>query len=142
MGSVPLWVVGDDGDAPPTAAGAAAGWFVGWNHGTSRVVQAVHKLEEECDAEGRDPRSVRVAIGATAVVGADRGVDGARSWPTDQARQWAAEMAEVGVTDLVLSFAPRPFGWSGVSAAETWANEVLGLSSIDDGYDGGERRRR
>ena len=129
LGSVPLWVAGDDGDAPQTAARAAAGWFVGWNHGTSRVVQAVHRLEEECDAQGRDPRSVRVAVGATAVVDAAIGNGGAQPWTIDQAGQWVADMAGMGVTDLVLSFAPRPFGWAGESAAEIWAAEVLGRSS-------------
>ncbi len=142
LGSVPLWVAGDDGDAPQTAAKAAAGWFVGWNHDTSRVVQAVHKLEEECDAQGRDPRSVRVAVGATTVVDADHGVDRARRWTFDQAGQWVAEMAGMGVSDLVLSFAPRPFGWEAESAVEIWAAEMLGISSTNGGYAGRERSRR
>ena len=62
------------------ASGAAAGWFLGWNHGADRVVQAVHRLEEECDAQGRDPRSIRVAVGATAIVGAGSAED-AEHWP-------------------------------------------------------------
>ncbi len=121
-GPVPLWVVGE-GSA--IVANSAAGWFLGWNHGVDRVVQAVRRLEEECDAQGRDPRSIGVAVGATAIVGAGSAED-AEHWTVDEARQWVADMVGSGVTDLVISFAPRPFGWGDESAAETWAKEVLG----------------
>jgi alkanesulfonate monooxygenase SsuD/methylene tetrahydromethanopterin reductase-like flavin-dependent oxidoreductase (luciferase family) len=144
-GPVPLWLTGDD--AADAAARLADGWFVGWNQDTSRVVQAMHRLEEECDAQGRDPRSIRVAVGAVAMVGADLAVAQSQQWTAERGREWVAEMSGAGATDLVLSFAARPFGWSGGSvaaiwAAEIWATEVLGPSSTDDGYDGGERRRR
>jgi alkanesulfonate monooxygenase SsuD/methylene tetrahydromethanopterin reductase-like flavin-dependent oxidoreductase (luciferase family) len=142
VGPVPLWLTGDDADAAEAAVRLADGWFVGWNQDASRVVQAVHRLEEECDAQGRDPRSIRVAVGAAAVVGADLAVAQSQQWTAERGREWVAEMSGAGATDLVLSFAARPCGWSGGSAAEIWATEVLGLSSTDGGYDGGERRRR
>ena len=136
IGSVPLWVVG----APGRAVGAAAGCFLGWNHGADWVVQAVHRLEEECDAQGRDPRSIRVAVGA--MVGPERSAEDALLSAPDRAREWVAEMVGVGVTDLVMSFASRPFGWRDDSVAEVWANEVLGLATTDGGYAGGERSQR
>ncbi len=137
-GPVPLWVVGE-GSA--MVANSAAGWFLGWNHGLDEVVQAVRRLEEECDAQGRDPRSIGVAVGSTAIVGAGSD-EAAAHWTVDEAQQWVADMAGSGVTDLVLSFAPRPFGWEDESPAETWAKEVLGPSITDGGYAGGERSRR
>ena len=71
IGAVPLWVVG--AESPGRAVGSAAGCFLGWNHEAEQVVQAVHRLEEECDAQGRDPRSIQVAVGAT--VGAERSAE-------------------------------------------------------------------
>jgi alkanesulfonate monooxygenase SsuD/methylene tetrahydromethanopterin reductase-like flavin-dependent oxidoreductase (luciferase family) len=142
VGPVPLWLTDDDADAAEAAVRLADGWFLGWNQDASRVVQAVHRLEEECDAQGRDPRSIRVAVGAAAAVDADVAVAQSQQWTVERGREWVTEMSGAGATDLVLSFAARPFGWSGGSAAEIWATEVLGLSSTDDGYHGGERRGR
>ena len=114
------------------SAAAGCGWFLGWNHGVDRVVQAVHRLEEECDAQGRDPRSIRVAVGATrrrtpTDAAEDARIGGSAS---DWAGQWVAGNGrDRAVTDLVCRSHRGHSDGEPNRLAEIWATEVLGVAS-------------
>jgi probable F420-dependent oxidoreductase len=147
----PLWVGGKGGPRlMRLVARRADGWNTVWAWTPEDYADRVRLLERACEAEGRDPSTVRRSLGLYALVGEDRDdlesrfralqawMPGALDqedlddWSRDklvgtpeQALERLGRFAELGVEELVVSAGSVPFAIHDPSAVDVLAEAVI-----------------
>lgn len=147
---VPILLAAGGPRALRTVARAADAWNVAWRYSPESYAAKAAEFERACEEVGRDPSQVRRSLGLVALVGENEGDVRRRFEEWRQKAPWLvqdlspADMAErglvgtaeqvrerieeyraLGVTDLVLSFSPLPFGWSSSAGWDIVAEEIL-----------------
>lgn len=148
--AVPILVAAGGPQALRTAARVADAWNVAWRYSPESYAIKAAEFEQACADVDRDPAQVRKSLGLVALVGenqddlnrrfeewrrqapwfvkgaslaevAEHGLVGT----PPQVLERIAEFRELGVTDLVLSFSPLPFGWCSAAGWDIVAQEIL-----------------
>ncbi len=148
--ALPILVAGAGPQALRTAARTADVWNVAWRFPPQAYAAKAAEFEQACEAVGRDPGEVQRSLGLRALVGEnDRDVrlrfeewrqqapwlfkdlevadvtDHGLIGTTEQVKERIEEYRALGVTELVLSFSPLPFGWSSAAGWDMVAEEIL-----------------
>jgi probable F420-dependent oxidoreductase len=144
----PVWLGAKGGDRSlRLAARHADGWNTVWRWEPAAYRDRVEAARRICEAEGRDPASLRLSVGLSTLIGEDaRGVarrfDEVRSLTGEQRSleeysrdsltgtpgQIAERIAlfeELGVEEMIASFSPLPFAVLDPSMIELFAQTVL-----------------
>jgi alkanesulfonate monooxygenase len=129
----------------------ADGWNTVWAWSPDAYADRVRALAEACEAEGRDPATVRRSLGLSLLVGESdedlrRHLDGYRErtpgglasagdldeWRADRLAGTPAEIverlgtfAELGVEETIVSVGAVPFAVHDPNALELFASRVL-----------------
>jgi len=148
--AVPILLAAGGQRALRTAARTADAWNVAWRYSPESYAAKAAQFEVACEEVGRDPGEVRRSLGLVALVGenpddlsrrfeewrrqapwlvrnasladvANRGLVGTPL----QVRERIEEFRVLGVSDLVLSFSPLPFGWSSAAGWDIVAEDIL-----------------
>jgi probable F420-dependent oxidoreductase len=147
---VPVLVAAFGPAALRTAARSADAWNVAWRYSPETYAEKADAFQRACWKEGRDPAEVRRSLGLMVLVGENQKDlerrfevwKGQAPWLIgERSLTEVAEQALVGtpeqiiarveqyrahgVTDLVLSFSPLPFGWSSLAGSDIVAAEIL-----------------
>ena len=148
----PLWVGGKGGPRLlRLIARRADGFNTVWAWTPEAYGERARALNELCEREGRDPRSVKRSVGLYTVIGEDQrevesrwrrvqawvpggGFEDAdlASWgrdklvgTPDQVLERMAEFAELGVEEIIVSFGPLPFAIPDEEMVELFAKRVI-----------------
>ena len=146
----PIWIGAKGGDrALRLAARHADGWNTVWRWTVDAYAERVRRAREICDAEGRDPATLRLSIGLYTVVGEDERdlaarwealrawLPGAAAGPVEafaadtltgtveQVLDRVGELAEIGVEQLIVSPATLPFAIPDPSMIDVLAEAVM-----------------
>jgi probable F420-dependent oxidoreductase len=151
-GGPPIWIGGKGGDRQlRLVARRAAGWNTVWRWTPADFAGRVARLHELCEAEGRDPSSVRASVGTYALVGEDRadlerrfgrfqaampghaldGTDvegfgsGAVVGTPEQVLETLAAFAQAGAEEFIAGAGPLPFNVADWSDVELFAESVI-----------------
>ena len=151
-GTVPVWVGGKGGPRLlRLAARFADGWNTVWRVDPGAYAERVSAARVACEAEGRDPATMRFSVGLHALVGEDeaaaraafeRGREGFpggaldhetwASWradtlsgSADQAMERVKELEAMGVEEIVVSPWVLPFAVHEPEVVETFARRVI-----------------
>jgi alkanesulfonate monooxygenase SsuD/methylene tetrahydromethanopterin reductase-like flavin-dependent oxidoreductase (luciferase family) len=148
--AVPILLAGAGPQALRTVARTGDAWNVAWRYSPETYGARAAEFERACAEVGREPGQVRRSLGLVALVGenqddlsrrfdewrkqapwlvqdaslddmAGRGLVGTPPQVMERIEEYRA----LGVTDLVLSFSPLPFGWSSAAGWEIVAREIL-----------------
>jgi probable F420-dependent oxidoreductase len=148
--TVPILLAADGPRALRTVARSADAWNVAWRHSPKSYAAKAAEFDRACEEVGRDPGEVRRSLGLVALVGenerdvyrrfeewrqqapwlvenlsladvADRALVGT----PEQVKERIEEYRALGLTDLVLSFSPLPFGWSSAAGWDIVAEAIL-----------------
>ncbi len=112
-GRIPIVLGGNSDASLARVATFADGWY-GFNLPTAAVAERVATLTERCKLHGRNPRDLTVAVALC---------DGT---PAD-----LPDLAEIGVTELVVVAAPPP----DPPAATTWVHDLAAQWAVTSGHD-------
>lgn len=148
--ALPILVAAGGPQALRTVARVADAWNVAWRFSPNSYATKAAEFERACGEVGRDPAEVRRSLGLVALVGESRADLTRRFEEWKRQAPWLvkdaslAEVAkhglvgtppqvlerievfrELGVTDLVLSFSPLPFGWSSAAGWDIVAERIL-----------------
>jgi alkanesulfonate monooxygenase SsuD/methylene tetrahydromethanopterin reductase-like flavin-dependent oxidoreductase (luciferase family) len=147
---VPVLLAASGPRALRTVAATADIWNVAWRYSPKTYADKAEEFERACEEVGRESREVRKSLGLVALVGenerdvhrrfeewrrqapwliqndspaavADRALVGTPEQVIERIEQFKT----LGVTDLVLSFSPLPFGWSSAAGWDIVAEEIL-----------------
>ena len=148
----PLWVGGKGGPRLlRLVARRADGWNTVWGWTPEDYAGPARALDELCEREGRDPRSVKRSVGLYTVMGEDQADLDARwrrikewvpgegfqseelaSWGSDklvgtpdQALERMAAFAALGVEELIVSIGPVPFAIPDEEMVDLIAERVI-----------------
>ena len=148
----PIWLGGKGGPRlMRLVARHADGWNTVWAWSPDAYADRVRALAEACEAEGRDPATVRRSLGLSLLVGESdedlrRHLDGYRErtpgglasagdldeWRADRLAGTPAEIverlgtfAELGVEETIVSVGAVPFAVHDPDALELFASRVL-----------------
>jgi probable F420-dependent oxidoreductase len=153
QGRVPVWVGGKGGARLlRLAARLADGWNAAWRVEPAAHAERVVAAREACDAQGRDPGTLRLSVGLYSVVGESE--DAARaafergrsvfpggaldaetweSWRADtlsgsqeQALERVNELATLGIEEIVVSPWVLPFAVPEPEMLDLFADRVMG----------------
>ena len=148
--NLPILVAAGGPRALRTTARVADGWNVAWRYSPRDYANKAAEFDRACGAEDRDPAGVRRSLGLLVLVGENqkdvnrRFVEWKRQAPWMVKNATLADISEqglvgtpeqvleriedfraLGVTDLVLSFSPLPFGWSSAAGSDIVSQEIL-----------------
>jgi alkanesulfonate monooxygenase SsuD/methylene tetrahydromethanopterin reductase-like flavin-dependent oxidoreductase (luciferase family) len=148
--TLPILVAAAGPRALRTVARVADAWNVAWRYSPESYATKAAEFEQACAQVGRDPTDVRRSLGLIALVGENqddlvrRFEDWRRQAPwmvkdatlaeisehglvgtPEQVLERIQEFRALGVTDLVLSFSPLPFGWSSAAGSDIVSQEIL-----------------
>ena len=149
-GNVPILVAASGPRALRAVARTADAWNIAWRYSPEAYAAKATEFEAACEAVGRDPGEVGRSLGLVTLIGenqadlARRFEEWRRQAPShlagasladvaqkglvgtpEQARERIEEYRAQGVTDLVLSFSPLPFGWCSSAGWDIVADEIL-----------------
>jgi probable F420-dependent oxidoreductase len=146
----PVWLGAKGGPrALRMAARHADGWNTVWRWTVDDYAARAAEADRICEAEGRDPATLRRSVGLYTLVGADRAdlerryealgrwmpggldeplerfADGALVGTVDQAVDTVGRFAELGVEEMIVSPAGLPFAVPDWDAVELVARELI-----------------
>jgi F420-dependent oxidoreductase-like protein len=151
-GGPPIWLGGKGGPRGlRLAARHASGWNTVWRWTPEDYAELVRRLEEACEAEGRDPATLRRSVGLYTLIGEDeRDLDerwralqrwapgdalagellehyarGALVGTPERIRETVAAFEALGVEELILAPASLPFAVPDPSQLDVVAEVLL-----------------
>lgn len=154
---VPVWIGAKGDRALRVAARHGDGWNVVWRWTIESYRERLREFERACRESGRDPGEVRRSVGLVTLVGEDRADLEARyarwqrlapggmlegisldEFAADRLVGTPAQVLErvegfegLGVGELILNFAPLPFGWYPESGQDLFAEQILPARAVD-----------
>lgn len=114
----PIWVGGSGDRLLAVAARVADGWNFGWRVSDALLDDRLGVLHRACEAEGRDPESMRVSLGLFCRLG-DAPDPDALIGSVEEIRDRLGRLEARGVEHVVLTPGPFPSYWP-----PDWAPEV------------------